>query len=78
MKKATYIMRKHCFSGEFKSHPVPVEIIGESDKSYQVKLLERGPEGQYVGTTYWVRKHNVINIRNTADSPVDVRMPYID
>jgi hypothetical protein len=56
---------------------VRVEIIGESSKSYHVKLLQRGPLGQQIGTTYWPRKRNVINITEVGVLP-DIRLPYKD
>ncbi len=83
MKTGTYIMKLFNFSDQYVTHRVRVEIIGESEKSYHVKLLERGPMGQQIGTTYWPRKRNVVNIVDTGDRPVlrtapDVRLPYKD
>jgi len=70
-------MKLFNYSDQFDTHRVKVEIIGESAKSYHVKLLERGPQGQHVGTTYWARKRNVINI-NRAVEQQNVRLPYKD
>lgn len=70
-------MKLFNYSEQYATHKVRVEIIGESDKSYHVKLLERGPLGQQIGTTYWPRKRNVINIIGERAFS-DVRLPYKD
>lgn len=70
-------MKLFNYSEQYATHKVRVEIIGESDKSYHVKLLERGPLGQQIGTTYWPRKRNVINIIG-EQAFSDVRLPYKD
>lgn len=81
MKIGTYIMKLFNYTDQYVTHKVQVEIIGESAKSYHVKLLERGPLGQQIGTTYWPRKRNVINItevRNGVQAVPDIRLPYKD
>lgn len=86
MKTATYHYRLSDYQGGYTSHTVKVEIIGESDKSYQVKYLEPGSFGQYVGTVKWVRKRNVSSIvetdvaANVRTTPrlEEVRLPYKD
>lgn len=76
-------MKLFNYTDQYATHKVRVEIIGESAKSYHVKLLERGPLGQQIGTTYWPRKRNVTNITEVGDQPVlqavpDIRLPYKD
>lgn len=85
MKIGTYIMKLFNYTDQYVTHNLRVEIIGESDKSYHVRLLERGPLGQQIGTTYWPRKRNVINITEVGERPEvevrvfpDVRLPYKD
>lgn len=74
MRTGMYIMRLFSYPDRFTTHRVRVEVIGESAKSYHVRLLERGPTGQQVGTTYWPRKHNVVNI----NAATEIRLPYKD
>lgn len=77
-------MKLFNYTDQYATYKVQVEIIGESAKSYHVKLLERGPLGQQIGTTYWPRKRNVINITEVGSDPQiarvapDVRLPYKD
>jgi len=79
MRIGTYIMKMFNYTDQFVTHRVRVEIIGESSKSYFVRLLERGPAGQPIGTTYRPRKHNVINIADARQRFVpDLRLPYKD
>jgi hypothetical protein len=63
MKTGTYMMKVFDFTDQYKTFPVKVEIINEIPKNYRVKLLERGPNGQHIGTMYWPRKRNVVNIK---------------
>lgn len=79
MITGTYLMKLFNYTDQYSAHKVRVEIIGESAKSYHVKLLERGPLGQQIGTTYWPRKRNVINITEVGVQAVpDIRLPYKD
>lgn len=80
MRTATYHYRLSDYRGGYTAHTVKVEIIGESDKSYQIRYLEPGSFGQYVGTVKWVRKRNVKEptapiVRAT---PVEINLPYKD
>lgn len=71
-------MKLFNYSARFTTYAVKVEIIGESAKSYHVRLLERGPLGQQIGTTYWPRKRNVVNITEVGNGVPDIRLPYKD
>lgn len=74
-------MKLFNYTRRYAAHKVQVEIIGESAKSYHVKLLECGPLGQQIGTTYWPRKRNVVNITeigNEVQAVPDIRLPYKD
>ena len=73
-------MKLFNYTDEYDAHKVRVEIIGESKKSYHVKLLERGPLGQQIGTTYWARKRNVTNITKVGQrlAVPDTWLPYKD
>ena len=83
MKTATYHYRLSNYQGGYTSHSIKVEIIGESEKSYQVRYLEPGTFGQYAGTVKWVRKRSVViadvmvTVRPPA-YPVEIRLPYKD
>ena len=50
------------FTEHYDMFPVQVEIIGETKKSFRVKLLQQGPKGEKIGTMFCPRKRNVINI----------------
>ena len=63
MRIGTYKMKVFDFSEQYKVFNIKVEIINETPKSYHVRLLERGPNGQHIGATFWPRKRNVINIK---------------
>jgi hypothetical protein len=80
MRTATYHYRLSDYRGGFIAHAVKVEIIGESDKSCQIRYLEPGTSGQYEGTVKWVRKRNVKE--PTAPivwaAPVEIKLPYKD
>lgn len=84
MITATYHYTLSDFRGGYTAHSVKVEIIGESQKSYQIRYLEPGTFGQYVDTVKWVRKRNVKNITGaavnirTARHPEETRLPYKD
>lgn len=73
-------MKLFNYTDEYDTHKVRVEIIGESEKSYHVKLLERGPLGQQIGTTYRARKRNVTNITKVGQrlAVPDTWLPYKD
>lgn len=74
MRTATYHYRLRDYRGRYTRHAVKVEIIGERDRSYQVRYLEPGSYRDYAGTVKWVRKNNV---RITA-MPVETWLPYKD
>lgn len=86
MKTATYNYRLTDFQGGYTAHSLRVEIIGESEKSYQIRYLEPGAYGAYVGTVKWVRKRNISNISDTAavqnmrkvPRSEEIRLPYKD
>jgi hypothetical protein len=62
MKTGIYQLKIFNYDRDFECFPVKVKILRESKKSYLVELLERGPLGQHIGTKYWPRKRNVVNI----------------
>jgi hypothetical protein len=81
MKIGDYFFKTRMPDGNFTTSILRVAIIGESLKSYHVKLLQRGPSGQYIGTKYWARKHNVKNIYEAEKNRHEIeniRMPYKD
>lgn len=80
MQTGTYLMKLPKYDESFILHRIRVKIIGESEKSYHVELLERGPSGQRIGTKYWPRKRNVVNLSNNevTREVVDIRLPYKD
>lgn len=73
MKTATYNYRLTDFQGGYTAHSLRVEIIGESEKSYQVRYLEPGAYGAYVNTVKWVRKRSISDISDTGTTAQNVR-----
>jgi len=73
MNTGTYHLKEFTFNNGFVSHYIRVEVIGESNKSYQVKYLQPGLNGQGVGTVKWVRKHNIKMDFSYANN---IRLPY--
>lgn len=78
-KTGTYLLKPFSYADQQSAYKVQVEIIGKSAERYHVRFLERGPLGQPIGTTYWPRKRNVINITEVAEQVVpNIRLPYKD
>ena len=78
MRRATYHYRLRDFKGGYTAHKVRVEIVNESEKSYQVRYLEPGTRGQYAGTVKWVRKRNIRWAEEVRTIPIEIRLPYKD
>lgn len=80
MRTATYHYRISDYKGGFTAHTIKVEIIGESNKSYQIRYLEPGSFGQYVGTVKWVRKRNVKEsiVPTVREMSIEIKLPYKD
>ena len=61
MGNATYLYQHYTYNpGQVERISIPVEIIKETPKSYQVKLLAPNVNGHKWGDIIWVQKKNVI------------------
>ena len=59
--KGTYLFQKYNYQTQkVDIIQVPVEIVGESDKTYKVKLLQPGVNGHKWGDIVRVFKKNVV------------------
>lgn len=62
------------------SHTTSVEVVGETEKSYKVKLLNFGPYSTRPGSVIYVRKKSVRleTAPFTLKNPLCNRLPYKD
>lgn len=59
MRKAVYRCSIPDYNGKFLEYFINVEILEENPKSYKIKYLEPGTNGQNVGHIKWARRRNV-------------------
>lgn len=58
--KATYLYQHYNYNtGQVERISIPVEIIKETPKSYQVKLLAPNVNGHMWGDIIWVQKKSI-------------------
>lgn len=88
MKLGTYRYKHYnVFTREFTAHTLRVEIIGESEKRYQVRYMGFHANGQRPNYTTWVGKNKVTvdgepaqqtHGQTHAPDIESVRLPYKD
>ena len=69
-KQGTYYFSIPIFYGVFKRYSTPVEVIAETEKSYQI-VLKYPIRGHLVGDKIWVIKKNV-HIEEVVKKEIDV------
>lgn len=57
-KKGTYYFKVSNFNGTFKQFYTSVEVLAETEKSYQIQLSVSIPK-RHAGDKIWVHKRNV-------------------
>lgn len=76
-KRGGYTHRTRNYDGTFNTHYLTVEVLGETDKSYLVKVFVP-IGGKPAGSRMTVRKHNV---KIQGEQPVAAPRParrYVD
>ena len=82
MRKGTYTYTKTVQmypTPQYAPQEMRVEVIGETDKSYNVKYLEFHANGRRPGSTAWVQKRKVKIDGETGGRQIDpetIRKPY--
>lgn len=81
MRTGIYTYRMIDFRGGYITRTTPVEILGETQRSYKIRLIGYGAYGAAPGRVMYVRKRSV----RTKDTPTPVipedaayRLPYKD
>lgn len=79
MAPGIYTFRVPDFHGGFTTHTTPVEILGETGKSYRIRLIGCGARGEAPGRVLYVRKKSVTasGIRRPKVEETDW-LPYKD
>ena len=67
------------FHGGFTTHSTPAEIIGETEKSYRIRLIGCGARGAAPGQVMYVRKKSVtVDAVLRPPKEYTYRLPYKD
>ena len=73
--RATYNYKRYGYERGIKTYAVPVEVLGETNSSYKVKLLMSNIRGRHHGDIIWVRKTSVTMPKQTKE-PRDCSEDY--